>query len=87
MFRVGAAEAGRPPMSPPGRERDASAGGMVFAGGPEQIADRILHLHSLLGHDRQIIQMDVGGLPHTDFLHAIELLGTQVLPRIRAELT
>lgn len=86
MFRVGAAEAGRPAMSPPGRERDASAGGMVFAGGPEQIADRILHLHSLMGHDRQIIQMDVGGLPHADFLRAIELLGTEVLPRLRAEL-
>ncbi|MBB1016755.1 LLM class flavin-dependent oxidoreductase [Dietzia sp. DQ11-71] len=86
MFRTGAAEAGRPPMTPPGRERDASAGGMVFAGGPEQIADRILHLHSLLGHDRQILQMDVGGLPHAEYLRAIELLGTEVLPRVRAEL-
>jgi len=59
---------------------------MVFAGGPEDIADRILHLHGLLGHNRQILQMDVGGLPQRDFLHAIELLGTKVLPRIRAEL-
>lgn len=39
-----------------------------------------------MGHDRQIIQMDVGGLPHADFLRAIELLGTEVLPRVRAEL-
>jgi hypothetical protein len=29
---------------------------------------------------------DVGGMPQRDFLHAIDLLGTKVLPRIRAEL-
>jgi alpha-galactosidase/6-phospho-beta-glucosidase family protein len=59
---------------------------MVFAGGPNEIADRILHFHDLLGHSRQILQMDVGGLPHTTFLKAIELLGTEVLPQIRKEL-
>jgi alkanesulfonate monooxygenase SsuD/methylene tetrahydromethanopterin reductase-like flavin-dependent oxidoreductase (luciferase family) len=61
-------------------------GGMVFAGGPDEIADRILHLHQLLGHSRQILQMDVGGMPHTTFLKSIELLGTEVLPQIRKEL-
>jgi hypothetical protein len=30
--------------------------------------------------------MDVGGMPHTAFLHAIELLGTEVSPRVRSEL-
>lgn len=34
----------------------------------------------------QILQMDVGGMPHRDFLHGIELLGTKALPQIRAEL-
>ena len=61
-------------------------GGMVFAGGPDEVADRILHLHQLLGHDRQILQMDVGGMPHADFLRSIELLGTEVLPQVRKEL-
>jgi alkanesulfonate monooxygenase SsuD/methylene tetrahydromethanopterin reductase-like flavin-dependent oxidoreductase (luciferase family) len=86
MFRTGAAELGRPGMAPTGRERDVAAGGMVFAGGPDEIADRILHLHSLLGHDRQILQMDVGGMPHDVFLRGIELLGTEVAPRVRDEL-
>ena len=86
MFTTGSAEIGRR-MSPPiGREANYEAGGMVFAGGPNEIADRILHLRSLLGHSRQILQMDVGGLPHTTFLKAIELLGTEVLPQIRKEL-
>jgi hypothetical protein len=30
--------------------------------------------------------MDVGGMPHATFLRAIELLGTEVLPRVRKEL-
>jgi alkanesulfonate monooxygenase SsuD/methylene tetrahydromethanopterin reductase-like flavin-dependent oxidoreductase (luciferase family) len=87
MFATGAAEVGRPPMAPPGRESQLEPGGMVFAGGPDEVADRILHLHSLLGHTRQILQMDVGGMPHAAYLRAIELLGTQVFPQVRKELS
>ena len=86
MFATGAAEIGRPPMAPPGRAAQLEPGGMVFARGPDETADRSLHLHSLLGHRRQILQMDVGGMPHASFLRAIELLGTEVLPQIRKAL-
>jgi alkanesulfonate monooxygenase SsuD/methylene tetrahydromethanopterin reductase-like flavin-dependent oxidoreductase (luciferase family) len=73
-------------MAPREREATYEAPGMVFVGGPNEIADRILHLHDELGHRRQILQMDVGGMPHATFLAAIELLGTDVLPQIRKEL-
>jgi alkanesulfonate monooxygenase SsuD/methylene tetrahydromethanopterin reductase-like flavin-dependent oxidoreductase (luciferase family) len=86
MFETGSAEIGRPGMSPPGRGADLEPGGMVFAGAPDEIADRILHLHELLGHSRQILQMDVGGMPHAMFLKSIELLGTKVLPQVRKAL-
>jgi alkanesulfonate monooxygenase SsuD/methylene tetrahydromethanopterin reductase-like flavin-dependent oxidoreductase (luciferase family) len=86
MFRTGAAEVGRTPPPASSRAANYQPGGMVFAGGPDEVADRILHLHSLLGHDRQILQMDVGGMPQATFLKGIELLGTEVLPRIRKEL-
>jgi alkanesulfonate monooxygenase SsuD/methylene tetrahydromethanopterin reductase-like flavin-dependent oxidoreductase (luciferase family) len=86
MFATGAAEVGRPGMAPSGREAAMGPDGMVFAGGPNEVADRILHLQQLLGHDRQILQMDVGGVPHADFLRSIELLGTEVLPHVRKEL-
>ena len=86
MFQAGSAEIGRPMRAPVGRERDLEAGGMVFAGGPNEVADRILHLHEVLGHSRQILQMDVGGLSQAIFLKAIELLGTRVLPQIRTGL-
>jgi alkanesulfonate monooxygenase SsuD/methylene tetrahydromethanopterin reductase-like flavin-dependent oxidoreductase (luciferase family) len=59
---------------------------MVFVGGPNEIADRILHLRGLLGQARQMLQMDVGGMPQATVLRSIELLGTEVLPQIRKEL-
>jgi alkanesulfonate monooxygenase SsuD/methylene tetrahydromethanopterin reductase-like flavin-dependent oxidoreductase (luciferase family) len=86
MFSTGAAEIGRPGLAPTGRARDLEPGGMVFAGGPNEVADRLLNLHERLGHSRQILQMDVGGMPHATYLKAIELLGTEVLPQIRKEL-
>jgi alkanesulfonate monooxygenase SsuD/methylene tetrahydromethanopterin reductase-like flavin-dependent oxidoreductase (luciferase family) len=86
LFATGAAEVGRPAPAPPVRAADYQPGGMVFAGGPNEVADRILHLHQLLGHTRQILQMDVGGMPHATFLKGIELLVTEVRPKIRKEL-
>jgi alkanesulfonate monooxygenase SsuD/methylene tetrahydromethanopterin reductase-like flavin-dependent oxidoreductase (luciferase family) len=73
-------------VAPTGRETNYEPGAMVFAGGPNEITDRILHLHQLLGHSRQILQMDVGGMSHATFLKSIELLGTEVLPQVRKEL-
>jgi alkanesulfonate monooxygenase SsuD/methylene tetrahydromethanopterin reductase-like flavin-dependent oxidoreductase (luciferase family) len=86
MMAEGLAELGRMPPPPADRAAAYETGGMVFVGSPDEIADRILHLHSLLGHRRQILQLDVGGMPQRDVLHGIELLGTKVLPQIRAEL-
>ena len=86
MFKEGIAEIGRTGPPPSRRASNYEPGGTVFAGGPNEIADRILHLHKLLGHTRQILQMDIGGMPHTTFLNSIELLGTEVLPQIRKEL-
>jgi len=83
-FETGSAEIGRPMRAPAGREMDLERG-MVFAGGPDEVAARMLNLHKQLGHSRQILQMDVGGMPHQTFLRSIELLGREVLPRIRKE--
>jgi alkanesulfonate monooxygenase SsuD/methylene tetrahydromethanopterin reductase-like flavin-dependent oxidoreductase (luciferase family) len=63
-----------------------SPGGMVFAGHPEEIAERIIDLHRHLGHRRHFLQMDIGGMPHAEVLASVELLGTEVAPRVRAEL-
>ncbi len=82
MFKTASAEIGRPFNGFAGREADYEKG-MVFVGGVNEIADRIIKFHKLLGHSRQILQMDVGGMPQKTFLKSIELLGTKVLPIVR----
>jgi alkanesulfonate monooxygenase SsuD/methylene tetrahydromethanopterin reductase-like flavin-dependent oxidoreductase (luciferase family) len=67
-------------------EANYSLGGMVFAGDPVEIAERIIDLHQHLGHRRQFFQMDIGGMPHRDVLSSIELLGSKVAPLVRGEL-
>lgn len=67
-------------------EQNYSPGGMVFAGEPAEIAARIIDLYEHLGHRRQFLQMDIGGMPHRDVLRSIELFGTEVAPVVRAEL-
>lgn len=76
-------------FAPPSRaqfDRDANRDGALFVGDPEEIAERIVALQKRLGHVRQFFQMDVGYLPHKEFLHGIELLGTKVKPLVDAEL-
>jgi alkanesulfonate monooxygenase SsuD/methylene tetrahydromethanopterin reductase-like flavin-dependent oxidoreductase (luciferase family) len=63
-----------------------AAGGMTMVGEPDEIADRLIGLQRQLGHTRQILQMDLGGIPHREVLRSIELLGTEVAPKVTAEL-
>lgn len=61
-------------------------GGALYVGGPEEIAERIVDLHGHMGHMRHFLQMDIGQLPHREFLRSIELLGTKVKPLVDAAL-
>lgn len=71
------------------RSFDLSTGehGALFVGDPQQIADRIVWLHGRMGHDRHVFQFDWGQVPQADLLCSIELLGTEVLPRVERALT
>jgi alkanesulfonate monooxygenase SsuD/methylene tetrahydromethanopterin reductase-like flavin-dependent oxidoreductase (luciferase family) len=59
---------------------------MTMVGEPNEIADRLIAFQRELGHTRQILQMDLGGIPHREVLRSIELLGTEVAPKVRAAL-
>ena len=50
-------------------------GGMVFAGDPAKVADRLIDLHRHLGLTRHFLQMDIGGMRDPEVLTVIELLG------------
>jgi alkanesulfonate monooxygenase SsuD/methylene tetrahydromethanopterin reductase-like flavin-dependent oxidoreductase (luciferase family) len=89
-FAAYAAEHGSPGVR--GRSRsvfdvDSAPGGMVFAGGPDEIAERLVSFHAALHHSRHILQMDLGHITQGEWLQAIELLGTRVAPQVRAATT
>lgn len=77
---------GIPMMSRNGYRRATSPGGALFVDHPEEVAERIVTLHRTMGHDRHILEMDYGHVPHPELLHSIELLGTRVKPLVDAEL-
>jgi alkanesulfonate monooxygenase SsuD/methylene tetrahydromethanopterin reductase-like flavin-dependent oxidoreductase (luciferase family) len=52
-------------------------------GDPDEVAERIVHLHGHLGHMRHFLQTDIGGLPHEHLLESITLLATEVKPRVK----
>lgn len=60
----------------------AEAPGAYYIGDPDEVAERIVHLHGYLGHMRHFLQMDIGGLPHEHFLESLTLLATEVKPRV-----
>jgi len=60
----------------------AHAPGAYYIGDPDDVAQRIVHLHGYMGHVRHFLQMDVGGLPQEHLLESLTLLATEVKPRV-----
>jgi probable LLM family oxidoreductase len=85
MNRIGR-ERGWPPMTREQYEAAAALRGANFVGNPEQVVEKILYQHEIFGHDRFMLQLTVGSMPHEHVMHAIELYGTQVAPAVRTEL-
>jgi alkanesulfonate monooxygenase SsuD/methylene tetrahydromethanopterin reductase-like flavin-dependent oxidoreductase (luciferase family) len=84
MNRIGH-ERGWPPSGRREYEALRSPAGALAVGTPEQVAEKILFEHELFGHQRYIAQMSVGAVAHADVLRSMELFGTEVAPRVRAE--
>ena len=85
MSRIGM-ERGWPPTSPAQLDADTDLRGGLFMGSPQEIVDKILYQHELFQHDRFLLQLTVGPIPHSQVMRAIELLGTEVAPVVRKEL-
>jgi probable LLM family oxidoreductase len=84
MDRIGR-ERGWPPMSRQQFDASVELRGANLVGSPEQVVEKILFQHEIFGHDRFLLQMSVGTLPHASLMKAIELYGTEVAPAVRAE--
>jgi probable LLM family oxidoreductase len=55
-------------------------------GSPEQVIEKILYQHEALRHQRYLMQMSVGTMPHGQTMRSIELFGTKVAPAVRQAL-
>ncbi|MHB8641319.1 MAG: LLM class flavin-dependent oxidoreductase [Gaiellaceae bacterium] len=85
MNRIGR-ERGWQPLGRADFDAAMTLRGANFVGSPQDIVEKILYQHELFHHDRFLLQLTVGSLPHDQVLHAIELFGTQVAPAVRKEL-
>ena len=85
MNRLGR-ERGWPPMSFEQFEASRSLHGANLVGTPDEIIERALLHHKIFGHQRFLLQISVGTLPHAQVLKAIELFGTEVAPVLRREI-
>ena len=83
--RIGG-ERGWPPATRAQFEREAGPDGALCVGAPETVARKIARTARLLGLSRFDVKYSAGTLPHDLMRRSIELLGTVVAPRVRAEI-
>jgi probable LLM family oxidoreductase len=85
MDRIGR-ERGWPPMTRQDFDATRTLRGANLVGSPQEVVEKILFQHEIFGHDRFLLQMSVGTLPHASIMRSIELLGTEVAPAVRSAL-
>lgn len=61
--------------------------GALYVGDPETVARKIIQLRKQVGITRFLLHVPVGTMPHQDVMRAIELLGTEVAPRVHEEIS
>jgi len=83
MNRIGR-ERGWPPSGREAYEALRAPDGPLTVGSPEEVAEKILSFHALFRPERYLAHLGLGAVEHRDVLRAIELLGTEVAPRVAA---
>jgi probable LLM family oxidoreductase len=78
-------ERGWPPVTRAQYDAQCGAQGALMVGDPETVAKKLRAQSDALGGLARItVQLDLAGLAHAQIARAIELLGTEVAPRLRA---
>ena len=86
MNRI-ARERGFAPLDREAFDASRTLRGANVVGSPQEVVDKILFQHEIFGHERFLLQVIGGGMPHAQVMRSIELLGTEVAPAIRKALT
>src|SRR3954464_3056720 len=84
MTRIGR-ERGFAPVTRQAYEAGRTLRGHLAVGDPQEVAEKVLFQHEVFGHTRHLVQMALGPIAHAHVMRAIELLGTEVAPVVRAE--
>jgi alkanesulfonate monooxygenase SsuD/methylene tetrahydromethanopterin reductase-like flavin-dependent oxidoreductase (luciferase family) len=84
MNRIGA-ERGWRPMQRQDFDAAMTLHGANFVGSPQDVIDKILFQHEIFQHNRFLLQITVGAMPHDKVLRSIELFATEVAPTVREE--
>jgi len=79
-------ERGWPPTTRAQFEAGRVLRGHLAVGSPQEVIEKILYQHEALGHQRYLMQMSVGTMPHAQTMRSIELFGTKVAPAVREAL-
>ena len=79
-------ERGWPPTTRQQFDAMTTLTGSLVLGGPQQVIDKILYQQEIFRHDRFMMQLSLGAVPHAAVLRAIELFGTKVAPAVREAL-
>ena len=82
MNRIGR-ERGWGPTSRAQFDQSIGPDGHLFLGDPETVARKIVAHQKIYRHDRFLLQMAIGLMPHDRILRGIELYGTKVAPLVR----
>ncbi|GAA4720670.1 Flavin-dependent oxidoreductase, luciferase family (includes alkanesulfonate monooxygenase SsuD and methylene tetrahydromethanopterin reductase) [Promicromonospora umidemergens] len=61
----------------------ASRRGALIVGGPREVSEKILEMRSVLGIDRFLGQVDLGGMPQQMVRDSIQRFGDDVAPAVR----
>ena len=78
-------ERGWPPVTRAQFDMQVAAKGALIVGGPELVAEKLVrHSEALGGVDRFTFQMDNAGLTHAQLLNSISLIGSKVIPLMKA---
>ena len=83
MFNRIGGERGWPPVSRAQFEREAGPDGALCVGSPDTVAAKSTHTARALGLSRFNLKYSAGTLPHAALMKSIELIATQVAPRLR----
>jgi len=80
-----AKERGWPQATRAGFDAQLGPKGALLIGSPNEVLEKILrHSEALGGISRLTFQMNASSLPHAKLMKAIEMIGTHIVPGLRA---